>query len=199
VNRTSSRTAKHNAKPRNRLRITGGLWRSRLIEFPDVPDLRPTADRVRETLFSWLGQNLHGMRCLDLFAGSGVLGFEALSRGAQEVVMVENHRAAFVSLEANAARLDARNVSLVYADARQFVRTCSQRFDVVFVDAPFRANILEELLDALPRLLTGEGVVYLESGKKLEGVAPKWKVLKSAQAGMVRFGLVQPPIKGEPQ
>ena len=97
------------AKPNdpNRIRIIGGQWRSRIIEFPDGEGLRPTANRIRETLFNWLGQTLHDKRCLDLFAGSGALGFEAASRGAVEVVLVENNRAAMQALKRNQEKLAA--------------------------------------------------------------------------------------------
>src|SRR4030088_1918081 len=104
----------------NSVRIIGGLWRSRLIEFPGAADLRPTPDRVRETLFNWLGQDLTGLACLDLFAGSGALGFEAASRGGSPVVMVEHDRAASDALRDNKAALAARRVELVRADALEF-------------------------------------------------------------------------------
>jgi 16S rRNA (guanine966-N2)-methyltransferase len=182
---------------RNRVRIIGGHWRSRQIEFPDAPDLRPTADRVRETLFNWLGQSLHGKRCLDLFAGSGALGFEALSRGADRVVMVENRRTAYAALELNAKQLDAHNLTLVYADARQFVRNCKETFDVVFLDPPFHTDFLEAILDDLPDILANDAVVYLESGRDLADVARNWTILKRNRAGIVKFGLIVAPESGE--
>jgi 16S rRNA (guanine966-N2)-methyltransferase len=182
---------------RNHVRIIGGHWRSRQIEFPDAPDLRPTADRVRETLFNWLGQGLHGNRCLDLFAGSGALGFEALSRGADRVVMVENRRTVYAALEFNAKQLDAHNLTLVYADARQFVRNCKETFDVIFLDPPFHTNYLEVILDALPDILADDAVVYLESGQDLADVAGNWTILKRNRAGIVKFGLIVAPKSGE--
>src|SRR5512135_1164195 len=105
---------------RNRVRIIGGAWRSRIIRFPPRKDLRPTPDRVRETLFNWLGQDLTGKSCLDLFAGSGALGFEAASRGARRVVMVEHDAATFKALQASRAQLDAVAVELARADALEF-------------------------------------------------------------------------------
>ncbi len=107
----------------NTVRIIGGVWRSRLIEFPDAADLRPTPDRVRETLFNWLGQDLSGMACLDLFAGSGALGFEALSRGAASVIMVEKNSAALRALRDNAQKLGATGLTVVRGDALEFRRT----------------------------------------------------------------------------
>src|SRR5205814_2496593 len=106
---------------RNRVRIIGGEWRSRLVQFPDAPGLRPTPDRVRETLFNWLGQRLDGLACLDLFAGSGALGFEAASRGAARVVMVEHDRAVSAHLERTRALVGARQVEIVQGDAFDYL------------------------------------------------------------------------------
>src|SRR3972149_8681500 len=114
----------------NTVRIIAGEWRSRLITFPAEAGLRPTPDRVRETLFNWLGQDLAGMRCLDLFGGSGALAFEALSRGAQEVVLVERSAAVVRSLAANAKRLGAQRLRLVSGDALEFAATAQGQFDV---------------------------------------------------------------------
>src|SRR5580765_3370760 len=124
------------------LRIVGGKYRSRMLRVPARPGLRPTPDRVRETLFNWLGQWLDGLACLDLFAGSGALGFEAASRGAARVVMVESDRAAFAALEATRERIGARAVELVQGDALRYLAQGGERFDVVFLDPPFRQNAL---------------------------------------------------------
>ncbi|HEV7478388.1 MAG TPA: 16S rRNA (guanine(966)-N(2))-methyltransferase RsmD, partial [Burkholderiales bacterium] len=121
------------AQRKNRVRIIGGAHRGRRIAVPDRPGLRPTPDRVRETLFNWLGQRLDGLACLDLFAGSGALGFEAASRGAARVVMVENDRAAFESLKKSLAVIGARQVELVFADAFDFLRASQDGFDIVFL------------------------------------------------------------------
>src|SRR5687768_18054491 len=114
--------AGHRRVKANEVRIVGGEWRSRRIRFTPHANLRPTPDRVRETLFNWLGQDLTGLACLDLFAGSGALGFEAASRGAARVVMVERDRAAFEALRTNKGALEARQVELVRGDALEFVR-----------------------------------------------------------------------------
>src|SRR6187455_2229263 len=116
---------------RNRVRIIAGAWRSRLVHFPDAPGLRPTPDRVRETLFNWLGQWLNGMACLDLFAGSGALGFEAASRGASRVVMVENDRVAFDALQRSRELLGVEQVELVHEDALAFLSRTQESFDIV--------------------------------------------------------------------
>src|SRR5476649_1681914 len=122
------------------LRIVGGKYRSRVLRVPARPGLRPTPDRVRETLFNWLGQDLTGLACLDLFAGSGALGFEAASRGAARVVMVEKDRAAVAELERSRATLGAAQVAVVDGDAALYLAREQERFDVVFLDPPFRQN-----------------------------------------------------------
>src|SRR5215470_13922301 len=120
--------------PENRVRVIGGRWRSRLLHFPAAPGLRPTPDRVRETLFNWLGQDLSGLACLDLYAGSGALGFEAASRGAARVVLVERDRVAAAALEKSRAELGAGEVEIVAGDADAYLKRARERFDVVFLD-----------------------------------------------------------------
>lgn len=150
----------------NLLRIIGGEWRSRRLSFAAAPGLRPTPDRVRETLFNWLQMQVPGSRCLDLFAGSGALGFEALSRGAREVVMVEKHPAAAQALRDNIALLGAQNAVLVNDDAFRFLRSLSgvEAFDLIFLDPPYRKNLLEPVLESIfaQSLLAPGGMVYLE-------------------------------------
>ena len=164
------------------------MWRSRLLEFPDALDLRPTPDRVRETLFNWLGQDLSGRVCLDLFAGSGALGFEALSRGAASVVMVEKDPGALRALRESAEKLGARNLTFVRGDALEFARESRTRFDVVFVDPPYRLGLQAAALALVRGLLSERGRVYIESASRLE--AAGWTVLKSARAGNVHFHLL---------
>src|SRR6187397_596042 len=125
------------AATKNQVRIIGGTWRSRVIAFAPRADLRPTSDRVRETLFNWLGQDLTGVVCLDLFAGSGALGFEAASRGAARVVMVERDRAACASLKENRDLLGADRIEIVERDALEFLRQDGAQYDVIFLDPPF--------------------------------------------------------------
>src|SRR5690606_30100363 len=135
---------------RNRLRIVGGTWRSRVLTFPDALGLRPTPDRVRETLFNWLGQDLTGRRCLDLFAGSGALGFEALSRNAAHVDMVERARSVHAFLRRSAETLQAgARLHLVLADALEFLRAAQGQYDVVFLDPPYDSALLVPALRAL--------------------------------------------------
>jgi 16S rRNA (guanine966-N2)-methyltransferase len=173
----------------NRVRIVAGLYRSRILRFPPRPGLRPTPDRVRETLFNWLGQDLTGRECLDLFAGSGALGFEAVSRGARTVVMVEHDRPACQALAANAALLGCQQSVLVRrADALEFVGACEQTFDIVFLDPPFGSDLLEPLAAALPRLVRPGGLVYVESSKGVVWGDP-WRLQRQGRAGHVTYQL----------
>lgn len=173
----------------SRLRVIGGAWRSRLIEFPDTEGLRPTPDRVRETLFNWLGQTLHGKTALDLFAGSGALGFEALSRDAESVVMVEADRNAVLALRQNAANLKAQNLQICHGDALHYLAGTSESFDVVFLDPPYKLELLESLLLLLPPILKLGGRVYLEHDKPLV-LGQAWQKLKESRAGQVHFALL---------
>ncbi|MBO0614379.1 MAG: rRNA ((966)-N(2))-methyltransferase RsmD [Pseudomonadota bacterium] len=148
----------------NLLRIIGGEWRSRKLRFADVAGLRPTPDRVRETLFNWLQTQVPGARCLDLFAGSGALGLEALSRGAGEVVMVEKHPAAARLLRENITLLGAQNALLLHDDAFRYLQRETVGFDLIFLDPPFRQNLLVPVLEAIvdKGLLKTGGMIYLE-------------------------------------
>jgi 16S rRNA (guanine966-N2)-methyltransferase len=175
---------------RNRVRIIGGAWRSRLIAFPARRDLRPTPDRVRETLFNWLGQDLTGKTCLDLFAGSGALGFEAASRGARRVLMVESDPATFRALQASRELLNAGAVELARADALEFLRADAGRYDVVFVDPPFRSDYWRRVAPLLPRRLEPAALVYYESAPGREP-APEWEVHRQGRAGQVKYQLLK--------
>ena len=183
-------------KAPNQVRIIGGLWRSRVIEFPDSIGLRPTPDRVRETLFNWLGQRLDEKICLDLFAGSGALGFEALSRGASEVVMVEQSAVVARGLTENAQRLGANGATIVNANATQYLHGATRRFDVIFLDPPFNQGLLEQALALLTPWLAIEGKVYIESELPF-APSPIWKILKQSRAGQVKFQLMTPAADEE--
>lgn len=186
----------------NRIRIIGGEWRSRVIEFPDADGLRPTANRVRETLFNWLGQTLHGKRCLDLFSGSGALGFEAASRGASEVVMVENNRVAILALKKNQEKLGALQCHVIPQGASEFLARNQGTFDIVFLDPPFDSGLMAALLGKLEVHLSERAVVYAEWGESIAGVlsaipACTWQLVKHGKAGAVHFGLLS-IVKGAP-
>jgi 16S rRNA (guanine966-N2)-methyltransferase len=178
------------ASGRNRVRIIAGKWRSRLVSFPPAAQLRPTPDRVRETLFNWLGQRLDGCACLDLFAGSGVLGFEALSRGAARVVMVEGDRETAAGLRESARLLQAESVEIVQSDALKYVERSRDKFDVVFVDPPFASDLAVRAMALLPAILNPGARVYVESAAALDLAAP-WRLLRDDRAGAVRYALYE--------
>lgn len=178
------------------VRIIGGAWRGSKLRVPAVPGLRPTPDRVRETVFNWLGQQLSGMRCLDLFAGSGALGMEAASRGAARVDLVERHTQLAQALQDAATRLGADNVHVHTGDAMGFLARCpAGSFDVVFIDPPFAAaGAHEKALAGAARVLDVHGRVYLEApdSASLQAWASKgWRLLRSARAGHVHYALLQ--------
>jgi 16S rRNA (guanine966-N2)-methyltransferase len=175
---------------KGRIRIIAGEYRGRRIAVPERADLRPTPDRVRETLFNWLGQTLEGRRCLDLFAGSGALGFEAASRGAARVVMVENALPVMKILQKSRDLIGAKQVDLVLADAFDYLKRSSERFDVVFLDPPFRQNALPALLERLPARLAPGGRVYVEAPAALEP-DESWRELKRSRAGQVSYQLLE--------
>lgn len=178
------------SRRKNAVRIIGGEWRRRLLDFPDAPDLRPTSDRMRETLFNWLGQDLTGENCLDLFAGSGALGFEAASRGARQSVLVERDAAVIRTLHANKAALSAQQVEIVRADAMDFLQADARRYGVVFLDPPYRLKLLPRVFPLLGRVLAPGARVYVESDQAPEtpaGFAP----LKQGRAGQVHCLLLK--------
>lgn len=172
------------------MRIIGGQWRSRIVRFPDAPSLRPTPDRLRETLFNWLGQDLTGKVCLDLFAGSGALGFEAASRGARQVVMVEQDAGVYRALRETQTTLSAEQVEMHRADAFGFLKTDAHRYDVVFLDPPFRLGWLPRLLPLLPVRLGPEARIYLETEERV-GMPEGFEVLKQTRAGRVHGLLIK--------
>ena len=179
-----------------RLRIVAGKWRSRLLDIADVEGLRPTAERIRETLFNWLAPSLAGSRCLDLCAGTGALGFEALSRGAKTVVFVEKSPVAARALRANARVLDAEGAEIHQDDALEFLSKERQPpFDVVFLDPPFAAAMLGELCRLLDErsLVRNGSLVYLEEDRATPAVElpENWNLLKSKTAGNVRYSLAE--------
>ena len=175
---------------RGRLRIVGGSWRSRIIRFVEREGVRPTPDRVRETLFNWLGQELDGKSCLDLFAGSGALGLEAASRGARRVVMVEKDRASAAAIRENLEALGGGPVELRVADALEFLREDRERYDIIFLDPPFLADYWPQLWTLLPDRMKADAVVYCESARPLDP-PPGWEMRKSGRAGQVRFQLLK--------
>lgn len=183
------------AAVQGKVHIIAGCWRSRLIVFPDRPDLRPTSSRIRETIFNWLGQDLSGLCCLDLFAGSGALGFEAASRGAAQVVMVDTDSRAYKALYENKQKLQATQVELVMMNALNFINSDTRKFDVIFLDPPYRLELLSELLPLLPPHLADGGLVYIETGGAWMPDA-QWHVKRSAKAGTVHYQLLERAFNG---
>ncbi|MFW2404192.1 MAG: 16S rRNA (guanine(966)-N(2))-methyltransferase RsmD [Gammaproteobacteria bacterium] len=184
------------AKPghRGQLRIIGGRWRGRRIDLPAGPGVRPTGDRVRETLFNWLAPIMDGARCLDLFAGSGALGLEARSRGAAEVVFVEKDPAAVGRLRDNIAHLECDGVSVVAGDALRYLRGEPRAFDIVWIDPPFGEFSLSLLCTLLERGWLADGArIYLELGRHddLPALPANWVVDRDKTAGQVRYALAK--------
>ena len=187
-----------------KIRIIGGVWRSRLIKVIDVPGLRPTTDRVRETLFNWLGQNLDGLRCLDVFAGAGALGFEAASRGASAITLIERDKTAFANLRTNLSDLQSfpidASIDLVHGDGVGFLkRQANASWDLVFLDPPFDDHhALETSVQEAGRVCDGinGGQIYIETAvgcdpAALNSLLPQWVCHKEMTAGQVKALLFQ--------
>lgn len=179
----------------NTLRIIGGQWRGRKLHFPDGEGLRPTTDRVRETVFNWLQPVIAGARCLDLFSGSGALGLEALSRGAGEVLFIERNPQAVKALKENLALVQAANAEVHQGDALAYLRSEPKPFDVVFLDPPFRQDLLTPALKLLAEggwVTTGSRIyLELESEQGEPVLPPGWTLLRSKQAGQVAYHLAE--------
>ena len=171
------------------------MWRSRVLDVADVPGLRPTSERIRETLFNWLAPVVAGSRCLDLFAGTGALGLEALSRGAKSAVFVEKSPVAATVLEKNVERLGARHASVVRADAFAYIRHYREApFDIVFLDPPYADDCMPELCRLLSEssALAARARIYVEQDRRqsVPELPPGWSVAREKTAGSVRYALL---------
>ncbi len=174
------------------VRLIGGIWKRSKLPVADCPGLRPTPDRVRETLFNWLGQDLTGWRVLDAFAGSGALGFEAASRGASEVQLLEREGVLVDSLQAVKLRLGAGAVSVLRVDALSWMpRAPAARFEVVFVDPPFDSGLAPAAAAAAARLVVPGGYLYVESATALAEPPPGYTLFRQFKAGAVHAQLWQ--------
>jgi 16S rRNA (guanine966-N2)-methyltransferase len=187
---------KTNKTRSGRLRIVAGNWRSRLLDIADVPGLRPTSERIRETLFNWLTPHIRGARCLDLFAGTGALGLEALSRGAKSAMFVESSAQAVATLNTNIQVLGAAAATVRQMDALQYLKVPSAaKYDLVFLDPPFAADLTGELCRLLEEsdTLSDRCLVYIEQDRsRAETTLPEaWKIVKNKTAGNVRYMLAQ--------
>lgn len=190
----------HKIKPQQ-VRIIGGQWKRTPLPVADLEGLRPSPDRVRETVFNWLTHLLHDnwqhATCLDLFAGSGALGFEAASRGAKQVCMVELQAAAFRNLQQIQQKLGASQVRLARGDALRALQEYSragQQFDLIFLDPPFQQGWLDRLLPLCTSLLTANGLLYVETEYDLREHVERlqqWEIVRADKAGQVHFHLLQ--------
>jgi len=193
---TRQKTEKHHAKHRNRVRIIGGSCRGRQLVFTDAAGLRPTADSVRERLFNWLGQDLSGLAVLDLFAGSGALGFEAASRNAQSVCLCEIQAQTAAALQRQAQEFGLQNrLQVVRQDALSFLQQSRLKFDVVFLDPPFGWAKWPELFKALENRLADQAAVYIEA-EALPPLPPYLEVRREGRAGKSVFALARQPEIG---
>ena len=181
--------------PPREVRIIGGQWKRSKLPVADAPGLRPTPDRVRETLFNWLGQDLSGWRCLDAFAGSGALGFEAASRGASEVLLLERDRHVARGLNETKQRLNATQLRIENADALAWMARCAAAsFELIFIDPPFDSNLALPALDAAARLAVAHGYIYFEAAHAVDAESVSARGLRlhrHARAGAVHFHLLQ--------
>ena len=183
-----------------RLRIVAGKWRSRLLPVIDAPGLRPTSERIRETLFNWLGPGIEGAQCLDLFAGTGALGIEALSRGAKKLLFVEKSASVAAAIRKNLSDLEATNAEVYHDDAVNFLnKTDPQSFDIVFLDPPFDMDLLAKSCGLLQEKgwLAANAIIYLEQSKGREKpVLPAgWVISHEKVAGKVSYSLVRAAIE----
>ena len=180
----------------SKVRIIAGQWRSRNIEFPNLKSLRPTPDRVRETLFNWLSPSIAGAKCLDLFAGSGALGFEALSRGVAHAVLVDNNLIVCKQLKKQAQILNANNVRIVHQEATKFITDNQDSFDIVFIDPPFNSKLASTLADMLLEhpMLTSKAMLYVEiplfEKPKTAETWRGWNIVRSGRTSQVCYLLL---------
>ena len=191
---TARKSAESKKSRAGQLRIVAGNWRSRLLEIADVPGLRPTSERIRETLFNWLTPKVFGARCLDLCAGTGALGLEALSRGAKHVVFVEKSAKAAKTLRQNITTLGSRDAEVLQLDAQNYLsESVVEPFDIVFLDPPFAAELHAELCRLLVERdwLAEDARIYIEADKNHAdlGLPQNWQLLKNKTAGNVRYML----------
>jgi 16S rRNA (guanine966-N2)-methyltransferase len=178
----------------NKVRVIGGKWRGRKIPFTDVKSLRPTPCRIRETLFNWLAPIIRGSCCLDLFAGSGILGFEALSRGAKEVVFVDSNEEVVAQLKEAQKILNCDNMRACQLFAEQYLKQTNKAFNLVFLDPPFRQGLLQSTMAHIEdsRVLEQEALLYLETeSSNTLCFSESWEVMKNQQIGRVRFYLIK--------
>lgn len=176
-----------------KIRIIGGNWRSRKLDVIEATDLRPTPDRVRETLFNWLQPYIQGATCLDLYAGSGILGFEALSRGAAMATLIDNNPSVVKNLTLQAQKLEARTAEIICADAMRWLQGCQHQYDIIFLDPPYAKNqsghIIGQLLNCT--CLHPGTLIYAEADQDFTFDDERLHLLKSGKAGVVHYRLFE--------
>lgn len=173
------------------IRIIGGQYRGKKLNFPAIEGLRPTPDRVKETLFNWLMNTIHDARCLDAFAGSGALGFEAFSRGASKVVLTELDAKAYTSLKKTALLFNSPKLITINQNACTYMQQTKEQFNIIFLDPPFSQNHIPECITILEQssILAPGGLLYIESSHEIAMDPERWKQLKLKKAGQVVYGL----------
>ena len=178
---------------KNQLRIIGGEWKRRVLPFASIEGLRPTPDRVRETLFNWLMWDIQNAQVLDICAGSGALGFEALSRGATSVCMIEPDKTQARFLKDNLQLLKAQNCQLLVTTAQQALPRLKEQFDVVFLDPPYSLDLWQELAELADPHIKDKAFIYVEADRALSQLKlpSSWQQMKATKAGMVHAGLYQ--------
>ena len=185
------------ARKTSKLRIIGGRWRRRNLEFPELSEIRPTPNRVRETLFNWLAPSIEGAKCLDLFAGSGALGFEAVSRGAAAATLIESNQKICAQIESEIARFATTAIKVVNADAPSFIQRARSAYDVVFLDPPFDNGLVHKTLQALTEnrhVLSATSLIYVEWEAQTNIVPPiGLDILRQDQASKVQYALLGKP------
>jgi 16S rRNA (guanine966-N2)-methyltransferase len=178
------------SKNKDQLRIIGGQWRSRKLPIPEVDGLRPSSDRLRETLFNWLAPDIHGARSIDMFAGTGALGLEALSRGAHSCHFIELDRGAALQLEQNLKLLKAQNATIFRGDALSW--RGQERYDIAFLDPPFAKDLWQRASQHIDSLLENDALIYVESPSDAALELPShWREYKSTKAGNVKAQLFE--------
>lgn len=191
----------NNRSTKNQLRVIGGQFRGRKLSFESAQGLRPTLDQVRETLFNWLSADIHEAKCLDLFAGSGALGFEALSRGASSVTFVDNNPKAINSIESNLTLLSSnleKNHAIKQSRTKnqtsmQFLKNAHEQFDLVFLDPPYQLGFIQQTLDKLDLIITSNTLIYIEMEANLSTafLQDAWEVVKMKSSSRLAYGLIK--------
>ncbi len=175
-----------------KIRIIGGQYRSRMLDVIDSDGLCPTSNRIRETLFNWLGQDLTGKTCLDMFSGSGALGFEAISRNATKVTMLELDTTVYNQLKKNQTMLKADNVEIINANAIKYLSNTQDKYDVIFLDPPYDSDLLAKSLVMIHNNLSENGLIFVEYDKEINLTG--YEIVKSDQYSMVKFALIKPVL-----